>query len=220
MFDYGQSFFTGGIYFSNSRRSSYRDIFPVFAQAFDFARSTAPFDSDLYGPISSLRTAFYFPGIFRNHGLRIRLQTESQLPEKFIQFNRIDFPRGYSGIISEKLRTASADYVFPLAYPDFSVGSLLYIKRFRGGLFYDFSEGTRNRYLAEERYVAGTETFSSAGGELIADFNVLRIPFDISAGARWIYLPAEGISVVEAVFGVDVYGFSLGKGRRERLPWL
>lgn len=220
MFDYGQSFFTGGIYFSNSRRSSYRDIFPVFAQAFDFARSTAPFDSDLYGPISSLRTAFYFPGIFRNHGLRIRLQTESQLPEKFIQFNRIDFPRGYSGIISEKLRTASADYVFPLAYPDFSVGSLLYIKRFRGGLFYDFSEGTRNRYLAEERYVAGTERFSSAGGELIADFNVLRIPFDISAGARWIYLPAEGISVVEAVFGVDVYGFSLGKGRRERLPWL
>ncbi|MBM3419690.1 MAG: hypothetical protein FJY11_00995 [Bacteroidetes bacterium] len=219
-FDYGQVFLTGGFYFSNSRRSAYRDIFPRFAQAIDYAYTASPFDSELYGPVSSLRTAFYFPGILKNHGLRVRLQTESQVPEKFIQFNRIGFPRGYSGIISEKLETFSADYVFPIAYPDISAGSILYVKRFRGGMFVDASKGRRNRYIETSRFNPGPEMFSSFGGELIADFNILRIPFDISAGVRGIYLPSEGRSVAEAIFSVDVYGFSLGKGKRERLPWL
>ncbi|MBE0675959.1 MAG: hypothetical protein IH591_14980, partial [Bacteroidales bacterium] len=127
LFDYGQSFISWKLFFSNSRQSSYRDIFPVFAQALELNYTNAPFDREIYGTIASLRASLYFPGIIRNHGFRVRLQAERQVPEEYIQYNRINFPRGYSEIISERLGTLSADYVFPIAYPDIAAGSIVYL---------------------------------------------------------------------------------------------
>ncbi|HSL86097.1 MAG TPA: hypothetical protein VK861_04115, partial [Bacteroidales bacterium] len=210
-YNYGQSFITTRVYFSNTRRSAYRDIFPPLAQVFDYSFTSAPFDSDLYGSISSLRTAFYFPGLFRNNGIRIRLQSEQQRPAKYILFNRIDFPRGYGNtIISGRLKTLSTDYVFPLFYPDLAAGGLFYLKRVRGSLFLDLSEGLNNRYIFENRFVDRKERFFSFGGELLADFNILRFPFDITGGARAGYIPDRGTYFLEAVFSIDIYGFSLG----------
>ncbi|MBE0675002.1 MAG: hypothetical protein IH591_10105, partial [Bacteroidales bacterium] len=220
VFDYGQSFISWKLFFSNSRRSSYRDIFPVFAQALELNYTNAPFDSEIYGTIASLRASLYFPGVIRNHGLRVRLQAERQVPEEYIQYNRINFPRGYSEIISECLKTISTDYVFPIAYPDIAIGSIAYIKRIRGSLFYDRSQGRENRFLAARQYVAEKQTFSSLGGELLTDFNLLRMPFDITGGARVGYIPTEKRSFIEAVFSVDIYGFSLGEKRSGRIPWL
>jgi hypothetical protein len=210
-FDYGQHFLSGRFYFSNSRRSSYRSIYPVWAQVFDYNYTAAPFDRDYYGSISTLRTTLYFPGFLRNHGLRIRYQSEEQNPERFIQYNRAMFPRGYSGIISEKLRTLSADYVFPLFYPDLNVWSILYFKRVRGSLFYDVSEGWNNRYVEINQLVRGTEKFNSFGGELLTDFNLFRIPFDITGGVRIGYIPEETHTFTELVFSIDIHGFRLGR---------
>lgn len=210
-FDYGQHFLSGRFYFSNSRRSSYRSIYPVWAQVFDYNYTAAPFDREYYGSISTLRTTLYFPGFLRNHGLRIRYQAEQQNPERFIQYNRAMFPRGYSSIISEKLKTLSADYVFPLFYPDFNVWSILYVKRVRGSLFYDVSEGWNNRYVEMNRLVRGTEKFNSFGGELLTDFNLFRIPFDITGGVRMGYIPDGARTFTELVFSIDIHGFRLGR---------
>jgi hypothetical protein len=233
VFDYGQSFVTGRLYLSGSRLPAYRDIFPRIAQSFDLAHTAAPFDSDIYGPITSIRTTFYFPGIIRNHGLRIRLQGEKQKPEKFINYNRIDFPRGYNNIfsilnlpddfgqiISEKLRTITADYVFPIAYPDVGIRGIIYFKRVRGTLFADYSRGWNNRHLGSNTFVEGWETYSSAGAEFLTDLNLFRIPFDITAGVRGGIIPRGNLYFLEAVFSVDVYGFSIGNRDRKRLPLL
>ena len=150
--------------------------------------------------------------LFRsNNGLRIRLQTERQTPVKYLLFNRAVFPRGYTNIISEQLKTFSADYVFPILYPDLAAGSFFYLKRIRGSLFYDYSKGWNNRYLDTRQFHEGNELFYSFGGELLADFNVLRIPFDITGGARIGYIPDQAGTFVEAVFNVNIYGFSLGR---------
>jgi hypothetical protein len=210
-FDYGQHFLSGRIYFSNSRRSSYRSIYPVWAQVFDYSFMASPFDRDYYGSISTLRTTLYFPGFLRNHGLRIRYQYEEQNPERFIQYNRAMFPRGYTDIISERLKTLSTDYVFPLFYPDLNAAGILYIKRVRGSLFYDISEGWNNRYIDTNLLVRGTERFNSLGGELLSDFNLLRIPFDITGGVRVGYVPDEARTFTELVFTIDIHGFSLGR---------
>jgi len=210
-FDEGQQFLTGRLYFSNIRRSAYRDIFPAWGQIFDYIHTYSPFDDDLFGPISTIRTTFFFPGIFRNNGLRLRLQSEIQKPVRFLQFNKAMFPRGYTNIISEKLKTVSADYVFPILYPDLAAGSFLYLKRIRGSVFYDFSQGWNNRYLATNEFHKGNELFYSLGGELLADFHILRIPFDITGGGRVGYIPGQGRTFFEAVFNVNIYGFSLGR---------
>lgn len=210
-FDHGQHFLSGRFYFSNSRRSSYRSIFPVWAQVFDYNYMASPFDREYYGSISTLRTTLYFPGFLRNHGLRIRYQAEQQNPERFIQYNRAMFARGYTDIISERLKTLSADYVFPLFYPDLNVAGILYLKRVRGSLFYDISEGWNNRYIDTNLLVRGTERFNSIGGELLSDFNLFRIPFDITGGVRVGYIPDEARTFTELVFNIDIHGFSLGR---------
>ncbi len=217
-FDYGQSFLTGRIFFSNSRRSARRDIFPPLAQVLDIIHTEAPFDEETYGPITTIRIAYYLPGIIKNHGLRLRFQAEWQKPVRYYLGNRIDFPRGYRDIISEKIENINADYVFPIAYPDFSVGSLLYIKRIRGGLFGDMAQSTGTYYINDRRFVSEKQIFTSFGGELLADFHVLRIPFGISAGARGGYIPGENRSFIEGVFSVDIYGFSVGDRKRSGFP--
>lgn len=233
MFDYGQVFITTRFYFSNTARYSYRDIFPPLAQVFDLFRTSSPFDRELYGPVSSFRSAFFFPGFIKNHGIRIKVEAEMQKPRMFIHHNRISFPRGYNNrsfiigkseapgkIISEQLTSVSFDYTFPVAYPDIGLGSFLYIKRLRAAVFHDFAKGLRNRYITHNRFEPGPKSFSSSGGELLADFNLFRIPFDISGGIRGGRLSVDKLWFFEWVLSVDIYGFRLGMTDRQRSPLL
>ena len=59
----------------------------------------------------------------------------------YFSINRIDFPRGYASAISAEMKTFSADYALPLAYPDWSSEPVIYLKRIRADLFYDWSYG-------------------------------------------------------------------------------
>ena len=110
-----------------------RDIYPKWAQTFDLNYSFAPFDKLIYGSDLSLKTSFYFPGIFPNNGIKLRLEKEKQDAAKYLFGNRISFPRGYNDIISKDIGFVSVDYVLPLVYPDFNISSLLYLKRIRTG---------------------------------------------------------------------------------------
>ena len=56
IYDKGQNRFTGRLYFSMYYRSALRDIYPRWAQLFDFSYSSYPFDSDIYGDILTGRT--------------------------------------------------------------------------------------------------------------------------------------------------------------------
>ena len=223
-YDYGQTMAAARIYFYNARKSSMRDIHPVYAQVIDIHYSSYPRDRNFYGPVASVQTAFFFPGIFPNNSLRIRLEGEQQKAAEFLRTNRLHFPRGYRNIISEKIFFASGDYKAPLAYPDLSIGSLLYLKRLRAGIFYDFARGNNNYYL---RYGSSgrlsvdhvhnyAESFKSFGGELITDFHVLRLPYMISAGVQAAWSGDFASPVLKAIFSMDIYGMSIGRSGFER----
>jgi hypothetical protein len=173
-----------------------------------------------------MKTSFYFSGIFRDNSLRIRLESENQRHDKYMFRNRISFPRGFSNvdypkgyhnIISDRLNFASADYAFPLAYPDFNISSLFYLKRLRGNLFYDYAKGKINRYYTfqnDELNILvnkGTDTFRSFGSEAMADFHLFRIPFMISGGVQTAWKDLGKAPVVNVLFNFDLYGFSIGK---------
>jgi hypothetical protein len=228
-YDFEQWTFTGRFFFSNSSRVAMRDIYPKWAQSFDLNYVFSPFDRDLLGTTTYIKTAFYFPGFFSDNGIKLKFEAEKQNPSRFIYPNRASFPRGfnnigtpggYGNIISNELLFASADYVFPVAYPDFSIPELLYLKRIRTGFFYDFAAGTGNRYFrvtengSSQSFTEGREYFTSYGVELLADFHVLRIPFEISGGIQAAWRPGDEMPVFKVLFNVDLYGFSLGGKQR------
>jgi hypothetical protein len=78
----------------------------------------------------------------------------------------------------------SLAYRLPLCYPDWSLGSLAYFKRIKGGVFYDYA--TNNISSTSS---ANTNVYRSTGLELRSDMQILRFiaPFDL--GVRTIYTP-------------------------------
>jgi hypothetical protein len=219
-YDYGQNLFTGRLYFSNYYTTAYRDIYPRWAQTFDLNYSFAPFDRNLYSTEFSLRTFFYFPGFLPNNSIKLRFEKERQDPQKFMYGSKISFPRGYQNIISRDINFVSIDYAAPLVYPDFNIASLLYIKRIRSSLFYDYAQGTGNTYyeqtdkgLTATEFHDYTETFNSTGIELMADVNLFRIPYMLSCGVQAAWTRGSNTPVYKFLLNIDLFGLVINRNR-------
>ncbi|MCI0522440.1 MAG: hypothetical protein L0Y37_02180 [Bacteroidales bacterium] len=205
---------TGRLYFANTFRYAYRDIYPKWGQVIDLRLVTAPWDKELYNSMKYARGTLFLPGIVRNHSLVVRAGYETQAPaRKLLYYNSNPYPRGYHNYISETLFSISFDYTMPLFYPDLGAGSLFYIKRIRGSLFFDGATGTDVREYSDDNYFYEAKDFGSFGGELLADFYILRFPFEINAGVSGGYIPVENRTFVQAVFSVNIYGTTLGRDR-------
>lgn len=219
-YDYGQTLLLARLYISNYHRSSMRYIYPRWAQTIDINYTYSPFNSNFFPDVASVRTSFYIPGLAPNNGIRFRFEKEKQGESEYSFINRISFPRGYSNIISEDLNFFSADYVFPLAYPDFNISSLVYLKRIRCSLFGDHATGTGNTYLKETdtgpafdyRYY-GRQKFQSFGFELMADFHLLRLPFMISGGVQTSWLDISEKPVFRMLFNIELFGMVINRDK-------
>jgi hypothetical protein len=199
---------TGRVYFSNTFRTAYRDINPKWGQVIDLRLISTPWDNELYNNKSYARATLFFPGILRDHSFFIKTGWENQAPaRKLIYLNSIPWPRGLGeNLAAEKLFSFSADYTMPLLYPDLAAGSIIYLKRIRGSIFYDYSQAEGINDFASRSYTAGKQGYSSMGSELLADFYLLRFPFEISAGISAGYIPAEQRYFVTGAFSVNIYG--------------
>ncbi|MCX6322254.1 MAG: hypothetical protein NTX93_10720 [Bacteroidia bacterium] len=218
IYDHSQTIISGRLFFSNYHNSAIRDIYPGWAQTIDLNYSFAPFDKKIYGSAISMKTSFYFPGFFPNNGIKIRIEKEKQIPAKSLFGNRVSFPRGYKNILSKEINFLSVDYVLPLAYPDFNISSLLYLKRIRTGLFYDYASGPGNSFykntangLIPLYNHPDKESFRSFGFELMADFHILRIPFMISGGVQTAWKKISESPSFELLFNIDLYGMTIGR---------
>jgi hypothetical protein len=217
-YDNGQNLISARLYFSNYHRYATRDIYPRWAQTFDIIYTCAPWDKYIYGTSISLTGALYLPGLLPNNGLRLRFEYEKQDPEKFLLGSRISLPRGYKNIISREIKVFSADYVMPIIYPDLNLSSIIYLKRLRTALFCDYSEGRGNTYysnsssgLTARYYHNYTETFNSAGFELIADFHLFRIPYMISGGVQSAWTSEDKDPVLKMLLNIELFGMEIGK---------
>jgi hypothetical protein len=186
IYDNSQNKFTGRVYFSNYSRSAARDIYPKWAQILDLSHSYYPFDKDLYGNIFTARSAFYFPGIIKNQGVKLRLEAEKQNPVKFILGNRASFSRGYDHVLSNEINLFLLIILCP-SYPDFNIGGLLYLPRIRAD-FFTILPTARAIMCSREAEMKGkpimiTGNIQSLGWSLFR-FYLFRIPFMISSGVQ------------------------------------
>ena len=213
-YDLGRTVISGRIYFSNSHRRSLRDIYPKWAQVLDIKYDMM--HPDYFNSIS-LKTAFYFPGLLSNNSLKLRYEIENRGDSKIFAINnRISFPRGYNNIISRQLELFSADYYFPLAYPDVNIASLIYIKRLRGSIFGDYAKGRHNvHYDNSYRVLARTdsEIFKSAGVEALADFHILRLPFLLSSGVQVAWKDFSQKPAISFILNIELFGMAINQNR-------
>jgi hypothetical protein len=190
------------LYATRYLRMSQRDLFPRLGGYLSSSYTVTPGDEGQLGSMFSLQGTIYLPGIGPHHHLLLKGGWQKQNPGLYyLSINRIDFPRGYTSTISAEMKTFSVDYALPLAYPDWSSEPIIYLKRIRADVFYDWSYG-KDILEGKDKWYTGT--YQSAGGELLADFHAGRIIFPFSAGVRMGYLFNTNRMFTEFLFHIQM----------------
>ncbi|MDP4280540.1 MAG: hypothetical protein Q8867_00180, partial [Bacteroidota bacterium] len=193
--DYKLSFF-------QYTRSSGKDIYPRWGQTFFFVYRSTPFTKNDMGSVLGIETRFYFPGMFGHHGIRIYGAFQNHYNPGTLSYRYADvitYPRGYYDIFDPKIYSLSFNYAMPLFYPDWSLGSLLYFKRVRMNLFFDYAESWSVNY--QERFTSGV--YKSTGVELTTDFHLLRFLYPIALGMRSTYFPHDNSWGFELTYSIS-----------------
>ena len=173
------------ISFSQYLRSSQKDMYPRFGQTLDLNFRNTPFPGNQMGDIFAAQTNLYFPGFFKHQGIRAYGAYQSYHPNIDVIYTYasiINFPRGYLGYMDEQVISASINYKLPLFYPDLSLGSLVYFKRFKINLFYDWAQGWTGKQV---------NMYRSTGAELTSDLHLLRFIYPFELGVRAEYFPSN-----------------------------
>ncbi|HYM94251.1 MAG TPA: hypothetical protein VET23_08935 [Chitinophagaceae bacterium] len=107
--------------------------------------------------------ALYLPGLFSTHSLVLTgaFQQRDTLGQ-LVFSNQFPYARGYNQLYFSRMWKASANYHFPILYPDWGFGNILYLQRLRGNIFYDFTKVYSNNKML-------TRNQRSVGGEIYVD---------------------------------------------------
>lgn len=79
------------------------------------------------------------PGIKTNHNLVIQAAMQLRDPNVIAFTNNFPMSRGYVSENQERMYRLGLNYHFPMFYPDWGIGNLVYFLRIRGNAFYDHS---------------------------------------------------------------------------------
>lgn len=181
------------------RRLARRDILPRWGYQIRLQNLTVPFDNKNFGNLYAARLTTYVPGFIRNDGLMLRMAYQYQNVDNrafYIPKQIIDSPRGHHyKVQTRQLVALRADYSFNILCPDYSIGSLAYVKRLRGNAFYD-----RSYNQPAKGY--GWSVQSSYGIDLIFDWNAFRLDYPLAFGLRFIKPVEYGNLQIEGLFSI------------------
>jgi len=176
------------------RHQATQGINPKFGYFIFGTYQHTPFNTNIYGSQFSAIASVYLPGFFRHHSLNIKAGFEKQRKfdgsSSYYWFRSPQsFPRGYTYNVFDKFTSLNANYTFPIWYPDFNIGAVLYFKRLRANIFADYANlsfgNTQANYL-------------SSGLELYLQMHVFRLSVPIEIGGRVSYLQ-DGTIVPELI---------------------
>ncbi|MEO7767177.1 MAG: hypothetical protein ABIS01_07115, partial [Ferruginibacter sp.] len=123
------------IAFSNASRQARQHIHPRWAQSISLSYR------DAFTLINSHKfvgnSAFYFPGLFTNHSLVINASYQKRDTLGDLFSNSFSYSRGYEALSTRRMYKMGANYHFPLWYPDWGFGNILFFQRIRANAFYD-----------------------------------------------------------------------------------
>jgi len=136
-------------------------IYPRFAWSLAANHRHAITEVSGYQFIGS--AALYVPGLLSTHNLVLSGSFQQRDTLGQIVFSdRFAYARGYEGRYFSRMWRLSANYHFPILYPDWGFGNILYLQRIRANTFYDFAK-------VYSRDKTQTRDQRSAGGEIFFD---------------------------------------------------
>jgi len=117
----------------------------------------------LYDSYQFLATAsIYLPGFFSTHNIIFNGSFQQRDTMNILFSNHFVNARGYNDYYLSRMWRLSANYHFPIFYPDWGFANILYFSRIRGNAFYDFEKVYSKNKLV-------TRDLRSVGGELYFD---------------------------------------------------
>ena len=132
--------------FGRSRHRAARDLASAWGQSLQLPYRHTPFAGDYDGTLLSGRLGLGFSGLAVHHSLQLEGGYEWQdpavadaLPYRFA--SEQPFVRGYDYEFHHRFYQGSVNYAQPLFYPDWNLGTLAYLKRFKMNYFYDYGRG-------------------------------------------------------------------------------
>ena len=191
------------------RSGSDRAFRPEWGWRLNMRYGHVPF-SGVYRDAAAAGLKFYLPGGFRNTSLQLSGGIERRTVS-------VDVPRvrarGYKPENAGSTLLAGADYEFPLLYPDVPLGAVVYIQRFRLGMFADFAwignaaalggGGSGGGGLggggAGSSSGEGFERRWSAGAVFTIDFAAFNSVSGLSVGFRYSWLWQENSGKFEVL---------------------
>lgn len=162
-------------------RMATRDLRPRLGFQFYVSRLESVLEPKIFGPITQARSLVYLPGLGSNHSLLIGISAQYQKAAQYIRRFQYTTARGYEISPIKKHTLLSADYTFPIVYPDLAIGPVAYIKRLFGNVYSD--NAWQSSYISSNQGIAlQQKTLHSVGIEIAADINFLRSPYLFRVG--------------------------------------
>jgi hypothetical protein len=163
-------------------KTSRRDINSKWGQIFWLDLYNTPLKGDFKGRNFSFYTQLYFPGLFKHHSLWGYWAYQStevvQKADNYFFRNNIPIPRGQSVSRFQQFYSMSANYTFPIWYPDVAIGPLVNFQRVRLNAFMDYGYGISKLFNSSQDYI-------SAGAEIKFDLNLMRFLPQFNIGFRY-----------------------------------
>lgn len=187
---------------SQSQRAK-QHIYPRWAQSLSLQyRRTV---NGKYGNQVLANAGLYFPGIAKNHHFVVLGSLFARDTIRGSKFtNSFPFARGYNAVNFPRMWRVSANYHFPLAYPEFGIANIVYFQRIRANLFYDYTKGRSLR-------TGKIYPLQTAGAEVYFDTRIWNT-FPASFGIRYSRLlkkdllePGRSANQFEIILPVDLF---------------
>ena len=173
------NFWQGRLQYSGQIQKSVQQIYPRWAQSFllQYRSVLNKFTANQLLATASV----YLPGLLANHNLVFTgAYQQRDTLNQYLFSNNFPFSRGYSAVDFPRQWKLGANYHFPLLYPDFGVANIVYFKRLRANVFYDFTQ-------AKSLRTATKFSFKTTGAELFFDTRWWNQQ-DVSFGIRYNHL--------------------------------
>ena len=187
-----------------------RDLRPRWGQILDINYRHTPFGGADMGHVFAARAIGFFPGLVRHHSLRLgaAYQQQQRGPRltnriNYTFPNLIPYPRGISGQFHDELLSFSADYAFPLFYPDWSLPPVLFLQRVSMNLFADYAWGERWVTPENGGSMLVGEAFNTFGVDVTGNMHLLRFLAPITLGGRLAFEPATGNVSYQLIYGIS-----------------
>jgi hypothetical protein len=135
-------------------------IFPRLGYALSFDDRYAITNYHGYQFIGSV--SVFLPGFFSTHSIVLSGSFQQRDTTNILFSNSFANARGYNDYYFSRMWRLSANYHFPIFYPDWGFANLLYFQRIRGNAFFDFE-----KVYSDDK--TESRNLRSVGGEIYFD---------------------------------------------------